>query len=175
MGDTYDPAQHAFKSAIHEFKSNLKNEELYRQILETTSIDQVYDATDSLQKEQAKKGHLRNLSKIDVYLSRLREYAGVVEVFVQVQPDILALIWGPIKLILQWANVLKQSFDAIVNTLEEIGILLPEFTEMSRIFEDNDRVKEVLVLFFKDILDFYLITLQFFSSSRMSPRSPYFY
>ncbi|OBR03043.1 Nacht domain protein [Colletotrichum higginsianum IMI 349063] len=167
MGDTYDPAQHAFKSAIHEFKSNLKNEELYRQILETTSIDQVYDATDSLQKEQAKKGHLRNLSKIDVYLSRLREYAGVVEVFVQVQPDILALIWGPIKLILQWANVLKQSFDAIVNTLEEIGILLPEFTEMSRIFEDNDRVKEVLVLFFKDILDFYLITLQFFSSSRL--------
>ncbi|KAJ0164775.1 hypothetical protein CTA2_230, partial [Colletotrichum tanaceti] len=162
MGDTYDPVQQAFKTAIQDFKSNLKNEELYRKILETTSIDQVYDATDSLQKEQAKTGHLRHLSKIDVYLRRLREYAGVVEVFVQAKPDILALIWGPIKLILQWANVLKQSFDAIVNVLGEIGDMLPEFTEMSSLFEDNDRVKEVLVLFFKDILDFYLITLQFF-------------
>lgn len=165
----YDPVQQAFESAKRDFKSKLKREELYRQILETTSIEQVYDATDKLQNQQSKKGHLRNLSKIDVYLSRLREYAGVVEVFVQVQPDILALIWGPIKLLLQWANVLKQSFDVIVDTLEEIGVLLPEFTEVTRIFGDNARIQEILVLFFKDILDFYLVTLNFFSSSRRPP------
>ncbi|KAF6803819.1 NACHT domain protein [Colletotrichum musicola] len=163
----YDTVQQAFESAKRDFKSSLKQEELYRQILETTSIEQVYDATDKLQNEQAKKGHLRNLSKIDVYLSRLREYASVVEVFVQVQPDILALIWGPIKLLLQWANVLKQSFVAIVDALEEIGVLLPEFTEVTRIFQDNARIQEILVLFFKDILDFYMVTLKFFSSSHL--------
>ncbi|KAK2017314.1 hypothetical protein LZ32DRAFT_576756 [Colletotrichum eremochloae] len=167
MSGAYDPVQQAFESAMQDFKSNLKNEELYRQILGTTSIDQVYDATDELQKEQARTGHLRNLSKIEVYLSRLREYAGVVEVFVQVKPDMLALIWGPIKLVLQWANVLKQSFDAIVGALEEIGTLLPEFTEITRIFKDNTRIKEVLILFFKDILDFHLITVKFFGSSRL--------
>ncbi|KAF6815604.1 NACHT domain protein [Colletotrichum sojae] len=141
----YDPVQQAFESAKRDFKSSLKQEELYRQILETTSIEQVYDATDKLQNEQAKKGHLRNVSKIDGYLNRLREYAGVVE----------------------WANVLKQSFDAIVDAIEEIGILLPEFTEMTRIFGDNARIQEMLVLF-KDILDFYLATLKFFSSSRLT-------
>ncbi|KAK1999388.1 NACHT domain protein [Colletotrichum falcatum] len=167
MSGAYDPVQHAFESAMQDFKSNLKKEELYRQILQTTSIDQVYDATEKLQEEQAKTGHLRHLSKIEIYLTRLREYAGVVEVFVQVKPDILALLWGPIKLVLQWANVLKQSFDAIANALEEIGNLLPEFAEATRIFEDDSRIKEILVLFFKDILDFYLITLKFFSSSRL--------
>ncbi|KAL0938544.1 NACHT domain protein [Colletotrichum truncatum] len=167
MAGTYDPMQQAFESAMREFKASLKNESLYRQILETTSIEQVYDATDKIQKEQAKTGHLRHLSKIEIYLNRLREYTGAVDTFVQVKPDILALIWGPIKLILQWANVLKQSFDAIVNTLEEIGYLLPEFTEIKRIFGENVRINELLVLFFKDILDFYLITLQFFGSSRL--------
>ncbi|KAK1952075.1 hypothetical protein LY78DRAFT_708336 [Colletotrichum sublineola] len=167
MSGAYDPVQQAFESAMQDFKSNLKNEELYRQILGTTSIDQVYDATDELQKEQARTGHLRNLSKIELYLSRLREYAGVVEVFVQVKPDMLALIWGPIKLVLLWANVLKQSFDAIVGALEEIGTLLPEFTDITRIFKDNTRIKEVLILFFKDILDFHLITVKFFGLSRL--------
>ncbi|KAF6829173.1 hypothetical protein CPLU01_08063 [Colletotrichum plurivorum] len=75
----YDPVQQAFESAKRDFKSNLKQEELYRQILETTSIEQVYDATDKLQNEQAKTGHLRNLSKIDVYMCRLREYGRIFD------------------------------------------------------------------------------------------------
>jgi hypothetical protein len=34
------------------------------------------------------------------------------------------------------------------------------------LFKENALIKEVLVLFFRDILDFYLIALKFFSQSR---------
>jgi nitrogen fixation/metabolism regulation signal transduction histidine kinase len=79
----------------------------------------------------------------------------------QAKPDILALIWGPIKLIIQWASTLKQSFDAIVSTTADIGHLLPEFREVAKLFEHNQQIRDVLVLFLKDMLDFYLITLKF--------------
>ncbi|KAL2818731.1 hypothetical protein BDW59DRAFT_165392 [Aspergillus cavernicola] len=163
--------QNAFQAAMSEFKTNLNNYSIYTKILSVTSIDEVYSLTDRLQAEQGRKGHLRHLSKIEPFLNRLREYAGVVEVFMQVQPDILALIWGPIKLLLQWSSVLTQSFDAIVNTMADIGTLLPEFKEVTVLFSQNTRIYEVLVLFFKDLMDIYLIGLKFFTM----PRWKYFF
>jgi hypothetical protein len=161
-----DPVQQAFEAAIQDFKSNLQNDVLFSEILKTTSVDQVYDATDKLQREQAKQGHLRHLSKIQPYLEGLNAYVGVIEVFMQAKPDVLALIWGPLKLIIQWASSLKQSFDAIIDTTAEIGLLLPEFREVAKLFGKNSQIKEIMILFFKDMLDFYLIALKFFSLSR---------
>lgn len=166
MATTFDPAQAAFESAIRDFKEGLDDERLYKTILESKSIDDVYDATDKLQEEQAKNGHLRHLSKIEPYLRNLQEYAASIEVFIQVKPDIMALIWGPIKLLLQWASALKTSFDAIINTIAEIGTLLPEFTRVVRIFGNNKQMNDVLALFFKDIIEFYAIALRFFKLPR---------
>ena len=163
-----DQINEAFEKAKREFKDGLKNPSIYAEILQTTTIDQVYDATDKLQDEQAKHGHLRHLAKIEPYLERLRAYTGVLETFVQVKPDILALIWGPIKLLLQWSATLKQSFDAIVNTTAKIGEELPRFQEVAHLFSTNDRIKDVLLLFYKDILDFYCVALDFFSKKRKS-------
>ncbi|KAH7249586.1 hypothetical protein B0J15DRAFT_536886 [Fusarium solani] len=162
-----DAVKHAFNSAIEKFKKDLKNPDLYDQILQTTSIDQVYDATDKLQEEQSKTGSLRHLSKIGPFLGRLKEYTDAVDTFVQAKPDILALIWGPIKLLLLWANVLKQSFDAISDTLEKVGSLMPEFCEVTKIFTDSVRLQEILALLFRDILDLYLIAIKFLSLTRL--------
>jgi hypothetical protein len=166
MVSPYDPVQSAFEKSIRDFKANLKDDELYREILQTTTIDQVYDITDKLQEEQAKNGHMRHLSKVGPFLERLRGYAGAIETFVQVKPDILALIWGPIKLLIQWTSILKQSLDELVKTIADVGDLLPEFEEVMKLFGHNAQIKDVLALFFQDILDIYMITLKFFSLSR---------
>jgi hypothetical protein len=166
MASQLDPVQIIFDNAIRDFKAELKNDKLYDEISKATTIDEVYDVTDKLQEEQVKRGHLRHLSKIEPYLEGLRSYAGVIEVFMQAKPDIIALLWGPIKLLLQWASTLKQSFDAIIKTTADIGVLLPEFRDTTRLFSHNEQIKDVLALFFKDILDFYLITLKFFSLPR---------
>ncbi|KAG5768598.1 hypothetical protein H9Q72_003910 [Fusarium xylarioides] len=159
--------QRAFEAAMLDFKEKLKGHSFYDQIIQTTSIEQVYQDIEKLQDKQAKSGRLRHLSKIEPFLARLREYSSVVETFVQAKPDILALIWGPIKLLLLWADVLKQSFDALVNALEEIGNALPDFCELSEMFAGNNRLQALLVLYFRDILHFYLISTKFFSMRRL--------
>ncbi|KAH1932003.1 hypothetical protein KXV48_007907 [Aspergillus fumigatus] len=163
--------QNAFQAAMHEFKTNLNTDELYTKLLAVSSIDEVYDLTDKLQADQGRKGRLRHLAKIEPFLNRLREYTGTIDTFVQAYPEIMGLIWGPIKLLLQWSSALTQSFDAIVNTTADIGLLLPEFQEVVVLFSANNRIYDVLVLFFKDILDFYLIGLKFFTM----PRWKYFF
>lgn len=166
MAASYSPVQTAFDAAIREFKANLNNDKIYSKLMAVTSIDEVYDLTDALQAEQSRKGHLRHLAKIQPYLNRLNDYTGAIDTFVQVKPEILSLIFGPIKLLLQWSNVMMRSFDAIVNTTADIGAVLPEFQEVVGMFSHNDRIQDVLILFFKDILDFYSISLKFFTMPR---------
>ena len=157
-----DPIKVAFENAVRDFKATLGDEKLLGDILKTKSIEEVYDATDAIQKEQAEKGHLRHLAKIQRFLEGLRSYAQVIEVFIQAKQDVLALIWGPIKLLLYWTHNMKTSFDAIVDVFADIGLLLPEFQGVTKLFGHNELIKDVLVLFFRDILDFYLIVLKFF-------------
>ncbi|KAF7556261.1 hypothetical protein G7Z17_g1538 [Cylindrodendrum hubeiense] len=160
------PAQTAFNKAIREFKAGLKDQALYSQILATTSIDQVYDLTDQLQKVQGKGNHLRNLARIQRYLERMRGYTGAIDTFVQAKPDILALIWGPIKLLIQWTSTLAKSLDALLTTIELIGNLLPEFDHAAKLFGNKRHINEVLALLFQDVLDFYLVSLKFFKMER---------
>jgi hypothetical protein len=82
----------AFKEAIDEFKSRVKasnqiNLDNYR------SINDVYEETVRIQAEQAKTGTLRASSRLTPYLKFLAQYESIIEVFVQVKPEILALIW----------------------------------------------------------------------------------
>jgi hypothetical protein len=157
-----DPIIAAFEHAVRDFKATLGDEKLLEDISKTTSIEDVYNTTDALQKEQREKGRLRHLAKIQPFLEGLRSYASVIEVFIQSKQDVLSLIWGPIKLLLHWTNNMKQSFDAIVDALADIGLLLPEFQEVRKLFSHNEHIKDVLVFFFRDILNFYLIVLKFF-------------
>ena len=171
MAASGDPVHLVFENSIRDFKKSLKDEKLYSEILQTTTIDQVYDFTNKLQEEQAKHGHMRHLAKIRPFLERLQGYAGAIDTFVQVKPEILALIWGPIKLLLQWTSILKQSFDELVKTIADVGDLLPEFEEVMKLFGHNKQMKDVLALFFQDILDIYVIALKFFSLSSKFRRS----
>jgi len=174
MAAPFDPVQLVFEKSMREFKASLRDDRLYKEILETTTIDQVYDITDKLQEEQAKNGHMRHLSQIGPFLERLQGYASAIDTFVQAKPDILALIWGPIKLLLQWTSILKQSFDELVKIIGDIGDLLPEFTIVMAIFGHNESIKDVFALFFQDILDVYIIALKFFSLTRMYLSFAYF-
>jgi hypothetical protein len=158
-----------FKGTILGFRSSLNDEGLYREILATTSVNQVYNLVERIQQKQSKTGHLRHLSRIQQYLEKMDLYVGAIDSYVQVQPDILALIWGPIKLLIQWTSTMSAAQDAIVNITAEIGGLLPDFTSMAALHSQDRELGELLFLCFHDILDFYLVTLKFFNLSRKDP------
>ena len=44
----------------------------------------------------------------------------------------------------------------------KIGDCLPQFKKCEEIFRENKGVRDILYLFYKDILDFYAILLRFF-------------
>ncbi|RKL29949.1 hypothetical protein BFJ72_g11818 [Fusarium proliferatum] len=161
-----DQVSEVFEKAKADFLNAIKDQKLRIQLQKATTIDDIWDYTDQLQKDQGSNKRLRGMKRIGPYIERLQEYAGVIEVFVQAKPDILALIWGPIKLLLQVSSNLVASFDAILGVMKNMGSILPQFNEFVPLFKNNERMKYVLGLFFQDILDFYLVSLKFFGLTR---------
>ncbi|KAI0432735.1 hypothetical protein F5Y09DRAFT_300802 [Xylaria sp. FL1042] len=158
---TYDPTDEAFDDARKKFRDNLKDQKLYNDILaDATTIDDVCQMAAKLQEDAASRARMRNFRRLRTFLDVLAGYGQVIEVFVQVKPEILALIWGPIRLILKWSNELSMAWDAVAEVIVKISQALPQFSELVNVFRDNSRVKAALVLFYGDILHFYRVLLK---------------
>ncbi|KAI0847594.1 hypothetical protein F5Y00DRAFT_271106 [Daldinia vernicosa] len=157
----------AFTSAKEDFKKSLKNPALY-DFSKINSPDDVIDEAIRIQKQQAKTKTLRGLKRIDPLINGLKEYAAVIEVFVQVKPDIMGLIWGPLKFILQASSAVISAFDKVVKVIGDLGMTLPSFKIYAQLFESNHEIRRALCLFYADILDFYAVLINFLSNRRLN-------
>lgn len=93
------PTPPAFSRSLEAFKCQLSLRDI--EAFGFTNFQELRNAIDSIQNEQAHRRGYRNLNKIRPFLEFLQQYARVIEQFVSAKPDFLAFIWGPVKLCLQ--------------------------------------------------------------------------
>lgn len=92
MSSATPSIEEGFISARDNFLRNLKDPDTW-DLSKYTSIDDVWAATEEIQKEQAKTGTLRALGRIKPYLEGLNHYVSVIDTFAQIKSDLLCLIW----------------------------------------------------------------------------------
>lgn len=57
-----------------------------------------------------------------------------------------------------------KGFDKVVEMTRNLGECLPQFKNCEGLFKENKGVRDILYLFYRDILDFYVIMLRFFNT-----------
>lgn len=160
MSTPINALQREFEEVARVFKDKLPGSVPLDEILKVTSSHGFYDITDKLQAEQH---GIRNLPKMQPFLERLGGFDGVIRGIIPGSRDVLALLWGPIALLLQCSKTLGTAYDCIINAAAEVGQALPNFQDSAATFDQNMEAKEILVLFFKDLLNFYREALVPFS------------
>lgn len=80
-----------FSGVLNSFKMHLSQEDMDH--FKVATFDELKAAIKDIQTEQARRKSLQNMARIRKYLNGLEQYAGVIEVFVNSKPDILAFIW----------------------------------------------------------------------------------
>ena len=148
----------AYDKAFKQLNSSERRE------IQGISIEDVWKQTRDIQETQSKSKTLRNMQRIEHYVKGLEQYAGVIEIFVQVKPDLLALIWGPIKLVLRITRNYLDVWDKIMDIIQKIGDALPQFLDLKNELGTNEQFGEYLSLFYKEILDFHVALLKIFRS-----------
>ncbi|CAD6594213.1 MAG: hypothetical protein ASARMPREDX12_008428 [Alectoria sarmentosa] len=161
-------AKSVFDAAVKDFQDELLDRDQF-DFRGIETIDDVYKEIDRIQEEQGRNGMLRNMKRIEPFLACLEQYSEVLDTFVQAKANVLALIWGPIKFLLQVSRNYVTGFDKVVEMTVNIGHCLPQFKKFEGLFKENKGVRDVLYLFYKDILDFYGIMLRFFQTKGWKP------
>lgn len=75
----------------------------------------------------------------------------------------LALKPVPFLTILQFSSAALTTFESMIEILADIGAILPQFERYMELFQNSANVRHVLCLFYRDLLDFFVITLNFIS------------
>lgn len=152
--------EQAFKDIAESFRTTLNDNVHFKDILTTNSIRPIWDAVEQLQ-ETTK---LRHLSRIGEFLDRLRDHVSLLCGYMRASEDAQSLIWGPVLILLRLSGASPDFLDILIEKLIQLGQVLP----LSEVIENTvpgDSIAEIILLFYKDILEFYLISLRFFSSS----------
>lgn len=89
----------AFTQALNRFKAGLTAGEICT--FEGTTFEDVWKVAEDLQREQSSRYCMRGWARIRPFLTGLETYSDVIGDFVQGKAEILAFIWGPVKLMLR--------------------------------------------------------------------------
>lgn len=166
--------QPKFEEVALWFKNGLPNFVSMEEISKIASISDVYSNADGIQTDQYKYyGGIRDLPKIKLYLERLEGYVTGINFIIRGNCNILALIWGPIVLLLRRSKPLGKAYDSLIDAIAAVGEIMPDFQSLVPIADMNIEAKEIMVLLFKDILNIYHEALQpFIHPSKCHPNLP---
>lgn len=157
-----------FERFEKSFNNDLPESMSLDELLRTKSVGDVYDLTDDLQRGQK----LFNLQKIERSLQRLRTYTEMMGNTVGGSTQYVALVWGPLGFLLRRSSEFDKAHIAIIDAITKLGEALPDFHAKEAFFGRSPHSKEILVLLFKDILNFYGVMLKPFTHSGNHPNPP---
>jgi 5-formaminoimidazole-4-carboxamide-1-beta-D-ribofuranosyl 5'-monophosphate synthetase len=80
-----------FGQVLAEFERSLTPKE--KSFFVRTSIRDVHEEIEKLQKEQDTRRTLRNIRGMEPYIKGLLQFSEVIGIFVQGKPEVLAFIW----------------------------------------------------------------------------------
>ena len=96
------------KEVLDNYKKKLTPEEEKK--FASTTLKDLKDAITGLQDDQRKSKTVRNLAKMQKFLSCMSQYQTIIEVFLNTS-DILCFVWGPLKFLLLVSFLRRGSYD----------------------------------------------------------------
>ncbi|KAL6413086.1 uncharacterized protein AUP68_02584 [Ilyonectria robusta] len=158
------PPPNGFERALKDFKSRLKDSEKAK--FKATTLDDLKVTILAIQSEQRSRKKMMHMGRIMSFLEAMEQFGKVIEIFLNVA-DMLAFVWGPVKLLLLTAACWSESFDALLDAYQLIAENFPILEGYQSTFAESDRMQTVLECAWSDILDFHIQALRIFEQSML--------
>ncbi|KAF2994772.1 hypothetical protein E8E14_002949 [Neopestalotiopsis sp. 37M] len=104
---------------------------------------------------------LQDLVRLQPFLEAIEQYEKVISTFYR-SNDVVACVWGPLKFLLQTSSAHDNALFEVLTLYEQIGETLPLVSQHQQQFRAEPHMIQILVLIYKDILEFQRIMLRFF-------------
>lgn len=156
--------QNGFERALNSFQTRLTSSE--RAQFKVATLDDLKVTILAIQAEQRARKEMIHLGRIQSFLEAMEQFGKVIEVFLNTT-NMLAFVWGPMKLLLLTASCWSESFDALLDAYHLIAENLPIFQVYQTTFAGNDRIQVILESIWSNILNFHAQALRIFGQSML--------
>ncbi|KAK7973119.1 hypothetical protein PG988_007253 [Apiospora saccharicola] len=146
--------------AIDKFRKSLTDEQ--KKLFVASSLERVKDEIQFIQGRYGSTKKLRSLGRLSKFLEVMAQIEQLVLIFLNVS-EVVAFVWGPIKLALMMAGTRVQTLEQLLDTYVEIGEVIPSLQQYESLFKDAPAVLEVLERYFCDILEFHRNAMDVFA------------
>ena len=150
----------AFQKAVETFGNGLSDEQKAQ--FATSSLQDVKLEITRIQDRYGSEKKLRNLKRLSAFIEAMSQVEKVIKVFLNVH-QVVALVWGPIKLVLVVASAGLETLEGLLDVYVEIGEVIPGLEQYDSIFRECPAVIEVLEMYFCDVLQFHTNALEVFA------------
>ncbi|KAI2628485.1 hypothetical protein GGR54DRAFT_587349 [Hypoxylon sp. NC1633] len=150
-----------FRAALDQFKRTAGLTQTEEAEFQMTNLEDLRDCIRNIQQDQEQKKGMMYMKRLDPFLKTMEEYGKVLDVFVNTS-EIVAFVWGPMKFILIIARTFSDALHSILDAYQDIGEQIPLLRGYQQFFASNAHMKDVLVLIYKDILEFHREAIRHF-------------
>jgi tetratricopeptide (TPR) repeat protein len=157
------PTAAPFERALAQFKMGLKKRD--QETFKKTTLTDLKNTIGELQAKQHASRRLQGLNRIQPFLEAMEQFGKAIAIFANTN-ELVAFIWGPVKLLLLISSTFVDSFKELLSIYQHIGERLPNIMRYEEVFRSNGEMQGVLALIYKDILRFHMAALKYFQASR---------
>jgi tetratricopeptide (TPR) repeat protein len=157
------PEAAPFERALAQFKIGLKKRE--QEAFKKTTLSDLKKEIGELQEKQHASRRLQGLHRIQPFLEAMDQFGKAIDIFANTN-EIIAYIWGPVKLLLSISSTFVDAFGELLSVYQQIGERLPNIMQYEQLFRSNSEMKGVLALLYEDILRFHQVALRYFQAKR---------
>ena len=165
-GPTPAPAaasQEPFERALAKFKMGLKKRDQDK--FKNTTLADVKRKIGEIQRQQHASRRLTALNRLQPFLEAMQQFGKAIAIFANTN-EIIAYVWGPLKLLLEISSTFVDSFKDLLGVYQDIGERLPNIMRFEKLFQSSRDMRDVLALLYEDILNFHQAALKYFDSPR---------
>ncbi|KAF4969856.1 hypothetical protein FSARC_3014 [Fusarium sarcochroum] len=150
----------SFERSLDQFRRELSDD----QKKDFSGANQKYinSMLQDMQNRLGREKGLCRLTRIEKFLDAMKHIEDLVTIFLNVS-EVVAFVWGPIKLALMVATTWTDSVRQLLDAYEEIGEVLGNLAFFHELIKSSEYHREIVEYYFSDILHFHRCVLNVFS------------
>ncbi|KAF5558574.1 zinc finger C2H2 [Fusarium mexicanum] len=137
--DTLDLSE--FEIVLEEYKQALSSNS-DREWSRATTLNALRGSIANIQTQQHADRQPQDLNRLAPFLEAAKQYGEVVHLF-YTSSEIMALIWGPMRILLEItssSNACSRAYNEIVSLYEKLGGALPLLQQYGEFFRSNETI-----------------------------------
>ncbi|CAG9953611.1 unnamed protein product, partial [Clonostachys rosea f. rosea IK726] len=150
-----------WQEACERCKARLSQEDA-AVILTTPSYQHLITAMGGMEQAYKDKKSAKILKHLAPALESIRSFGGIINTAIPANPDVAALMWGGIRLVLDLLLRSSMAIEKITAGFSEITKALSRFEEYQTFFTSAPRLNEALVDLYELVFGFFIESIKLF-------------